>query len=77
MDSSLFLKYKTVIDQKTKQKEEIITFVKEEYNYSIPKEAIQIQKNILKLSLPSVIRMKFVTNTTKEKLKTLGYTMEQ
>ena len=71
MDSTIFGKYKSLIEERVKEKKEIITFIYEKTNILFKEQEIAVNKKtrIININTSSNKRMLFVLKKGEESLK--------
>ncbi len=74
MDSSLFLKYTTLLTENTFTKTAIILEIKKTTGITLTPEQIKIEKNNLILFVTSAVRTMLIAKGIHKSLETLGYT---
>ncbi len=75
MDGSLFSKIQSLIDIKTKEKNEVISFLKEKTGIEIKEEQIEIKGKKVFLYLDSNQKILFIKNKGDSFIKEKGFTL--
>lgn len=75
MDNSLFSKLQHLINIKTSEKKELITYIQTETNFLLNDDQIEIKDKKITLYLNSNQKLIFIKNKVKEALIKKGYNL--
>lgn len=76
MNEGLFEKYSKVLKEKCKEKEEVITLLKEVIGIIFKEEELVIQKKTISFQISSVKKNILIQKNIKNKLKEKGYNIK-